>query len=444
MNMDHQDAYDLRIFYGSDCTNQDSLPVARAIRDDVSVSTNTSSMTNGITIVSSAPPSSPQSNRTDRVAGDGTADISLATSLLSLNPSMIDSSVLVPAGTNTGEHWIGLHRSSRSQSSLSEMSTSTGASYATPCSAPDAFDNIGRSLILASIAASNASTCGSEENDANSARSEETPEPEHNPKRVQWWDQLHTDADWDNFRTKANGILEEMISEEMKNMESDEGRVGIEYSVDKTSLIAKGCPAQNQEVFFRARQWLQGLYEALTATDTSSSDNTSAKSKYVSTLVTEIIAIKREMGELPPVPPPLPQELNLHDLPAESRELLNQYRDNIDSLRQKALQEREGLTGRYAQCQERLLAIIIDTEEKLFWKSQDTVYSDECNILGAVNDDGYIEVLGKKSPVWHDVDDEKVRTSQSKCQMTLRAALFAALTAGAGFLLTFQSKRTTR
>ena len=79
----------------------------------------------------------------------------------------------------------------------------------------------------------------------------------------------------------------------------------------------------------------------------------------------------------------------------------------------------------------------MENEEKVVGYEKE----DECQILGTVNDDGYVDVIEKESPLWDEVSETRVDL-QSKCQLTLSAALVAALTAGAGFFLTLQSKRS--
>ncbi|KAL7553340.1 hypothetical protein ACHAWF_016615 [Thalassiosira exigua] len=374
-----------------------------------------------------------------------------SSALLSLNPSMIDSSVILPSeASDASGNWIGFHRpASLSQSSISSCDISSCDTTSTSRTAssyhPDLFVNIGRSLLLAS------------------AYSDADVTEKHGDKlsgqcdvpgsgRVNWWERLRTDEDWDKFRVRANEHLNALVAEELKNTKRKES-VGYEYSVDKTRAISKGTAEKTSQGMPKLMLWLQGLYEAITLTTAGIvSGETSGRHEYLSSLVKDVADIQQQLERLPPIPPTFPEELPLDDFPGESRESLKQYRDRLITWRGEAMPQRQELAAKYVQCQERLLAAIIDTEEELFYgyegkgklqnhgRTRALDNEEECNILGAVNDDGYIEVVGKKSPMWDDVY-EAGAASQSKCHLTLRAALFAALTAGAGILLTLQSKR---
>ena len=83
------------------------------------------------------------------------------------------------------------------------------------------------------------------------------------------------------------------------------------------------------------------------------------------------------------------------------------------------MQPRERLETKYAACQEKLLACIIDTEEELFWKKQ---HSDD-NKWSSLNEDGYVEVAPKKSPLWDD--------AETKCQKKSALSQYATIVAGA-------------
>mmetsp|Transcript_22562 Transcript_22562/g.54520 ORF Transcript_22562/g.54520 Transcript_22562/m.54520 type:complete len:183 (+) Transcript_22562:807-1355(+) len=164
----------------------------------------------------------------------------------------------------------------------------------------------------------------------------------------------------------------------------------------------------------------------------------SSESKYFSSLIQEIIEIKGKLERLPPVPPSLPLgDLPLDHLSNESRDKLVRYHVSLDAWRGEIMPRREELTAQYVLCQEKLLAAIIDAEEEIFYESN----NDESSHLGTVDGDGYIHVVERESPAWDDAV-ETLAISRSKCQLTtLTAAFVAALTAGAGYLLTLQAKR---
>eukprot|EP00571_Detonula_confervacea_P007420 CAMPEP_0172316506 /NCGR_PEP_ID=MMETSP1058-20130122/28448_1 /TAXON_ID=83371 /ORGANISM="Detonula confervacea, Strain CCMP 353" /LENGTH=390 /DNA_ID=CAMNT_0013030825 /DNA_START=27 /DNA_END=1199 /DNA_ORIENTATION=- len=388
----------------------------------------------------SSAPSSPQHSLHDDRANRGIINVQIASSLsLSLNPSMVGSSMLIPPETNANRSWIELNQAALSQSSVSTSDMSAfAASDFTPCYTPDVCLNIGRSIMLASSASSDTHVS---ENacDALSKSSGVT----ESVKGTKWWDRLQTDEDWDDFRRTAGDYLNALIIEEMKELKRNEESSGTGSSVDKTA-IAKESTQRNNEGFSKVRQWLplqiyipmQILYESINAAiaDITSTDDT--KTKYFSSLIKEIVDVQQQLGRLPPIPPTLPlDDMSLDDLPSSSRDALVQYNIDLDEWKEKGMPQQEELSAKYVQCQEKLLAAIIDTEEELFYDNKD-----ECNSLGTVNDDGYIEVVEKESSRWDDVNEALV-TSQSKCQLTLGAAFVAALTAGAGFLLTLQSKR---
>ena len=393
-----------------------------------------SALTSGTTILSSIPDS-----------GDGNniiLPIPSSLSSLSLNPSSVDSSLLANG------NWIGLHEAS----SMSSDSLSSASSQSTPCFPPSLFANIGRSLVLASASSPPADANSGENNDCDTPSSKSSGvEPsrrgqENKRRGVKWWDQLQTDEDWDNFRARANDYLNALVADEMKDRKKF-NQHGYEYNVDKMSAIKTTTQQESAQEdnrgLFKVRGWLQGLFEALTATTADiSSQHNSKKTEYFSSLVKEAAEIQQQLDRMPSIPPTLPEELPLDDLPKESRELLVQHRTCLDACRGEAMQQREALSAKYSQCQEKLLAAIIDAEEEVFYshegKSKNQGWGEGSD--NDINNDGYIEIAEKNSPFWDDVN-EAVMNPQSKCQLTLRAALFAALTAGAGFFITLQSKR---
>lgn len=427
--------------------------------DDGSVSTSSS---HGRTILSSLAPSSLTHSFPDddeALADDGAVRVPMASSLsLSLNPSMVDSSVFIPA-----RPYLNLPRGAAlSQSSVSSGDASScDASCSSRSRDPDLlFANIGRSLALASV--SSGSNAPSDDGTDSQLESEPTgvTTGAATGKAVKWWDQLQTDEDWDHFRASAHDYLNALVAEEMKEMKHDKS-VGDGRGPGKTSAI-KEATKQNGESSSWVRQWLEGLYAAVAASAFGvDADETSLQTKHISSLVREMADVQRQLEGLPPPPPGLPEGLPLDALPAESRDLLLQYRDRLDAWRGEAMPRREELSARYVRCQEKLLAAIIDAEEAQFWSARgaakfpnedgdgvrnggisgDCRAESKCHAFGAVNDDGYIEVIGNESPLWDDVT-RTFSASQGKCQLTLGAALFAALTAGAGFLLTLQSKHS--
>eukprot|EP01083_Nonionella_stella_P003512 10085_1 len=192
--------------------------------DDVSKSASESSV-RGTTILSSAPSSSSRSFPNDR--GNGGTINAPSESSLSLNPSMVDSSVVVPSESNSNAYWIGLHRADPSQSS--SISSSDISSCAP--SAPDLFGNIGRSLVLASVSSDSDDIANESDCDDTLPTSKLTEAT--SPKRVvKWWDQLQTDEDWDVFRAKANAHLNSLVKEEMARVDHSENSNGTEYRVD--------------------------------------------------------------------------------------------------------------------------------------------------------------------------------------------------------------------
>jgi len=413
--------------------------------DDRSASTSSSCMY-GTTILSSLAPSSLtqsfQFQDDETRAKSDTAHASTTPSLsLSLNPSMVDSSVVIPSNSN-------LQRASLSQSSISSSGdmSSCDASHSSQCYAPELFANIGRSLMLASASKN------SSDDDGCDSPPELSGVTASAAKGVKWWDQLQTDDDWDKFRASAHDCLNSLVVEEKKDMRHGKFSRESGSSMEKT-LVTKEVTQQNRVGLFRVRQWLQGLFEALTSSAVGFvSEEKSAKTNYISSLVKQIVEIQQQLEKLPPAPPTLPEGLPLDDLPSESRYLLVQYRDRLDAWRREAMPQHEELSTKHVQCQEKLLAAIIDAEEAQFWgtkkdsmENEEKVVGyekeDECQTLGTVNDDGYVDVIEKESPLWDEVSETRVDL-QSKCQLTLSAALVAALTAGAGFFLTLQSKRS--
>ena len=365
----------------------------------------------GATILSSAP----NSNNNDRSAGDGGSNninIHLADDIaLSLSPSMVNSSIFIPGSSST----IG---SSLSDDMISLISSCDSAisSNTTTRQPDDALSNVGRSLALASID-DDATYCSEKESVMVGV--------------VDWWDRLKTDDDWNSFRIKANEYLNVLIAEEIKN--KTQHSTGTEYNVDKTSTIKEGMSQQNQnEQNQGLLQWLQGICDSINKTISGiTSRDESTKTKHVNTLMKEIVDIKQQLDQLPPLPPSLPEELSLDDMPSESRDMLIEYSENLDEWKGKIMPRREDLLAKYVKCQEKLLSLIIDTEEQVFYRNNNSSF-------GSMNDDGYVEVIDKTSPQWDSVND--VLVMRSRCHAT--TLFIAAFAFGAGLFISLRSKRS--
>ncbi len=315
------------------------------------------------------------------------------------------------------------------------------ATYSTRGRAPeDAFGNIGRSLVFASAA-----SMGGSSSVASEDYHHVTSGMVQSGVESKWWDRLRTDEDWEVFRTKANEYMNTLILEEMRSLAGNRpGRIDTLdcKSPEKTSAVVVKQDQQQPQVTANhgfLRWWLDGICKSIHATIARiTSNDDSPPSKYVSALVKEIVDIQQQVERLPPMPPALPELLSMADLPPESREMLIQYSHSIDAWRRGVLPHQEDLAARYTRCQEKLLAAIIETEKKLFYDNGD----EHSNALGAINDDGYIEVVERNSSLWGVIINESMNTSRGRCQIaTFSAALVAALTAGAGFFLTLQTKR---
>jgi len=203
-------------------------------------------------------------------------------------------------------------------------------------------------------------------------------------------------------------------------------------NVDKTSTIKESVPQQQHpnDQHQGLLQWLRGIYESVNKTISGiTSRDESAKTKYFNTLMKEIVVIQQQLDKLPPLPPSLPEELSLNDIPSESRDMLVKYSESLDEWKGMVMPQREDLSAKYIKCQEKLLSLIIDTEEEAFYRNNRN--------FGSMNDDGYVEVIEKTSPQWDSVND--VLVMRSKCHTT--TLFLAAITFGAGLFITLRSKR---
>ncbi|KAL9190157.1 hypothetical protein ACHAXT_007368 [Thalassiosira profunda] len=408
------------------------------LRDDGDRSDRSAS-TFGATILSSRQPSSPPPS----ARHDERIHVPLGSLSLSLNPSMVDSSVLLPEQRMEGS-WVGLHEHSDASSvpsslSSSDISSISSAGASRSESRPtfifdtDLLANVGRSLVLASVAS---------DGDVSSDSESEAPLPKQHAAKGQsaregkWFDQLRTEEDWERFRSRANEHLNALVEEEMRGQMNHSERGASKGSVKKLPAI-KECAPRNNEGFLTS--WWQGLHEAFTGTAPGgASEPVSESMRRLTSLVKEFAEIKQQLESLPPIPPTLPEDLPLEDLPEDRRDSMRQYRDRLSAWRGEAMPQREALHAKYAECHEKVLAAIIDREEELFHRrSQGARLRSD---FGALNDDGYIEVAERRAPVWDSV--ENVLVKRSKCQTTLIEVLVAALTVGAGFFVAMQSKRS--
>jgi len=132
---------------------------------------------------------------------------------------------------------------------------------------------------------------------------------------------------------------------------------------------------------------------------------------------------------MPPEPPSLPTDLTLDEVPDDIREKLLLHYDRVNAWKAESMQRREKLETKYAACQEKLLACIIDTEEEMFWKKGQKQRHDKWS---SVNDDGYVEVVSKNIPT--NIDG----VCQSKSALSQYATIIAA-TIGAGLCVVVTS-----
>mmetsp|Transcript_2250 Transcript_2250/g.3134 ORF Transcript_2250/g.3134 Transcript_2250/m.3134 type:complete len:402 (+) Transcript_2250:81-1286(+) len=305
-----------------------------------------------------------------------------STAPLSINPSMIDSS-------------LSSFLSSLSNSHASYDSVSSMSSQSTPRHSPDSFESIGRFL-----------STPDNECDGISVLSLMTEKGEAALDGEKWWEQIE---DWDSFTADANNILKLLILEEVKKTTNNDGSL------------------QNRPAFFGVWKWFQGLYETITNATTAGSNKEkidSERARYVSSLIKQIVAIKQELDELPGEPPSLPKDLTLDDVPDHIRQKLLEHHARVNEWRNETMLPRERLEAKYNACREKLLACIIDTEEELFWKKKaKQLNNNSDDKWSSLNDDGYVEVVSKKSPCWDD--------AEMKCQSKSALSQYATYIAGA-------------
>ena len=332
----------------------------------------------GITIVSSGVPSSWRMVDENEAASSP----SIVSSLLSLHPSLVDSSIVIPDSAS-------IDGSCLTTASFGTSTTSAfGGSQATPTREPDTAPP--RPEV----------SKRPPPDDTNEGMRRSSSGRSRSNNSVSWWDQLQSEDDWDNFCKRANEMMEAMIEEEM---------LGNEYDADKKTILCKARPSRP-----RNENWIGHLFKSFFGDkDRARSDD------LVATLVKELVSLKLEVDSLP-APPSFP-DVDIDNLPGESKEALLRYQNNVE-----AWQERQGkdLKLRLSLCKERLLAAIIDAEKDLFEEGR----------IGEVNGDGYFEVR-------HNIVGVAAPASQTLCpNITLTAALIAAVTAGAS-LFVHQLKR---
>ena len=372
----------------------DEDTLANALNNDTPSTAST-----GRTILSSAQTAQTTNQSIDVADDDDDIGSSTApSSSLSVNPSMIDSELTS-------------FLSSLSNSNPSHDSISTVSSQSTPCHSPDSFASIGRFLSADNecdgISVLSLMTAAEEMGEATAVGG------------GKWWEQVE---DWDSFTADANNYLKLLILEEMKDG-------GFEKSTDNASKNSSGM--QNHPAFFVVWQWFQGLYETITNKNHERID--SERANYVSSLIKQVVAIKQELDAMPPEPPSLPQDLTLDDVPDHIRQKLLDHHDRVNEWRNESMQRREKLEIKYAACQEKILACIIDTEEEVFWKKG--AHHRE-NKWSSLNDEGYVEVVSKGTP-------ENINVCQSKSALSQYATIIAGAI-GAGLVVvvsTVLSKR---
>ena len=347
-----------------------------------------STASSGGTILSSA-----QTGQTTHHSAD--AAEAGSTAPLSITPSMIDSS-------------LSSFLSSLSNSNSSHDSVSSISSQSTPRHSPESFQSIGRFL--------------STDNDydgisvlslMSSARDMKTNQAASEDGR-KWWEQVE---DWDSFTADAEMYLKVLLMDEMTMK-----------SVEHSSQV-------QGSTFFGVWQWFQGLFETITNVSRAASNEekiVTERAKYVSSLIKQIVALKKELEDMPPEPPTIPEDLKLDDVPDHIRQKLIEHHARVNVWRNATMQQRKQMEEKFDTCKGKLLACIIDAEEEIFWKK-------ECDKWGSLNDDGYVEVVSKKSSVW----DDSTTVRENKSVLSQYATIFAGAI-GAGLVIavsTFLSKR---
>jgi hypothetical protein len=253
-----------------------------------------------------------------------------------------------------------------------------------------------------------------------------------------WWSNFQTEEDWESFRRMANEYISMLVSSEMREVEKGKG-----CDVKSSSIVLKRAPTQGRNVYYIARQWLEGLYDVLSGGSSALTKrpDIDIKMQYLTSLIKEATSIQQRLEELPTILPPLPDVQALDGIPDETRQLLTQHYSLFESLRADTMHKREVLQADYSHCQEKILATIIESEEELFW-TKTKRNGEETKVdalIGANNDDGFVKVSGRDSSCWDDIGDT-LATTQSKCPMTFHVFV-AAVAAGAGFFLSLQTNR---
>ncbi|KAL3778916.1 hypothetical protein HJC23_009836 [Cyclotella cryptica] len=383
--------------------------------------------------------------------------LSTSSLTLTLNPTMIDSSLLsIRFRDDVSNHNITTEQSEGTEldvlsidSSLSFGSISSCSQSVSPGHSPHLFTNIGRSLMQLSANDNDSvggycdSSCASSQ--IVSSQYDEKDFVCSSTSGVRpWWTRFQTEEDWESFARSAAQYLSTLISAEIKEMEKHEIEIDRDpwrmKESSKKSVVRYGCQRDSYSI---AKLWLQNLYEAVTASilgtrrrDLQMNHAVHMKMKFISSLVDELVTVQRKLNTLPPIPPTLPNVMELTELPDETRDLLIRHCTLFDTWRAEAVEHREILETKQSICREKILSAIIEAEEEWFWSKDE---SQGERSPGSCNDDGYFQVVERNSPYWDDMDD--VYIPQRNCHMGLRFLVtLAAGAAGiAGILL--QTKR---
>ncbi|KAL7479044.1 hypothetical protein ACHAW6_004795 [Cyclotella cf. meneghiniana] len=377
---------------------------------------------------------------------------------LTLNPTMIDSSILsISFGDEVSNRNPTAQESEVTEldalsfdSSISYGSISSCSPSSVPDHAPHFFTHIGRSLMLLSENDNDSVDSPCDSSTASSRRivSSQGDKPDSvrtSTGVTNWWTRFQTDEDWEAFAKIATQYLRTFISSELVEIEKNEREKDRDpWRMKETSnglVVRFGCQRDSYSI---AKLWLQKIYEAVTTSILGTSPRDARRNHFVhmkmnciSSLVQELVTLQQKLNALPPIPPNLPDVTSLTQLPDDTRILLIRHCTLFDTWRAETMEHREILQAKQTICQEKILSAIIEAEEELFW-SRDK--SKEEKLLGSYNDDGYFQVVERNSPYWDETDDMYTSRRYS-CHLGLQClvALAAGAAGIAGILL--QTKR---
>ena len=398
------------------------------------------------TIWSSVPSSSQvsQSNasNSDVVSAGATPCEPLSSSAsyltLSLDPSMIDSSVLSHFQDDASYGNIATEENRHSEldtlsfySGVSNSSISSCSVASIPDHDPHLFTNIGRALLQLS-ANENASVSGhsSAENGMSTFSLRRDHTSEHTNKN-EWWTHLQTEEDWETFTEMARQYLSTLVSAELMEMEDAIERNRDPWKMKSAQELAVQQYGFEKDSYSIAKMWLQRIYNVIAGIlGANQRDLINSKAQmrmnYISYLVKELAMVERKLKTLPPIPPTLPDAI--------ASDCLSRSTGDVLTLQWRAehTKERELLELKQSTCREEILSAIIETEEDLFWSKDDS------NKFGSVNDDGYFQIVKHDSHQWDDVEDA-VYISRKRSNFRYLIALTAGAAGIASFLL--QSKK---